>query len=40
MPVVAGGDGIPLTFANRSYYVDLAVEFRLHEMDKQVNVAW
>ena len=35
--VVAGGDGIPLTFSNRSHYVDLALEFRLHEMDKQVD---
>ena len=34
--VVAGGDGIPLTFSNRNHYVDLALEFRLHEMDKQV----
>jgi len=33
----AGGDGIPLTFANRHLYADRALEFRLHEMDRQVD---
>lgn len=38
VPVMAGGDGIPLTFANRHQYVERALNFRLHEMDRQV--AW
>ena len=36
--VVAGGDGIPLTFANRHQYVERALHFRLHEMDRQVSI--
>ena len=34
--VVVGGDGIPLTFSNRNQYADQALEFRRHEMDRQV----
>uniref|UniRef100_A0A8C4T5L3 HECT domain-containing protein n=1 Tax=Erpetoichthys calabaricus TaxID=27687 RepID=A0A8C4T5L3_ERPCA len=37
VPVVPGGDQIPLTFANRKEYVERAVSYRLHEMDQQVN---
>ena len=36
VPIVAGGRSIPLTFANRREYADRAVEYRLHEFDKQV----
>ncbi|XP_051786021.1 probable E3 ubiquitin-protein ligase HERC1 isoform X2 [Erpetoichthys calabaricus] len=35
VPVVPGGDQIPLTFANRKEYVERAVSYRLHEMDQQ-----
>nr|CAB3252556.1 probable E3 ubiquitin-protein ligase HERC1 [Phallusia mammillata] len=35
---VAGGEGIPLTFANRIQYAERALQFRLHEMDRQI--AW
>uniref|UniRef100_A0A8C9U1I0 HECT-type E3 ubiquitin transferase n=1 Tax=Scleropages formosus TaxID=113540 RepID=A0A8C9U1I0_SCLFO len=34
--VVPGGHNIPLTFANRTEYVERALEYRLHEMDRQV----
>ncbi|XP_076815895.1 putative E3 ubiquitin-protein ligase HERC1 isoform X3 [Clavelina lepadiformis] len=34
--VVVGGDGIPLTFSNRNQYADQALEFRRHEMDRQI----
>jgi E3 ubiquitin-protein ligase HERC1 len=36
VPIVPGGRSIPLTFYNRSEYVEQAVQFRLHEMDLQV----
>nr|XP_026694983.1 probable E3 ubiquitin-protein ligase HERC1 isoform X2 [Ciona intestinalis] len=36
VPVVVGGDGIPLTFRNRKEYSDQALYFRLHELDQQV----
>ncbi|XP_029920656.1 probable E3 ubiquitin-protein ligase HERC1 isoform X2 [Myripristis murdjan] len=36
VPVVPGGQNISLTFANRSEYVERALEHRLHEMDSQV----
>ena len=37
VPIVPGGRSIPLTYTNRKQYVDRAVEYRLHEMDMQVN---
>ncbi|KAF7696652.1 hypothetical protein HF521_005070 [Silurus meridionalis] len=36
VPVVPGGHNLPLTFSNRVEYVERALEFRLHEMDRQV----
>ncbi|XP_056259321.1 probable E3 ubiquitin-protein ligase HERC1 isoform X3 [Seriola aureovittata] len=36
VPVVSGGQNISLTFANRTEYVERALEYRLHEMDSQV----
>uniref|UniRef100_UPI003AAEB7BA probable E3 ubiquitin-protein ligase HERC1 n=1 Tax=Centroberyx gerrardi TaxID=166262 RepID=UPI003AAEB7BA len=36
VPVVPGGQNISLTFANRTEYVERALEYRLHEMDPQV----
>ncbi|XP_030623810.1 probable E3 ubiquitin-protein ligase HERC1 [Chanos chanos] len=36
VPVVPGGHNIPLTFSNRTEYVERALEYRLHEMDGQV----
>lgn len=36
VPVVPGGHNIPLTFSNRTEYVERALEYRLHEMDRQV----
>uniref|UniRef100_A0A4W6C7G9 HECT-type E3 ubiquitin transferase n=1 Tax=Lates calcarifer TaxID=8187 RepID=A0A4W6C7G9_LATCA len=36
VPVVPGGQNISLTFANRTEYVERAMDYRLHEMDSQV----
>ncbi len=36
LPIVPNGHDIKLTFGNRCDYVDKALEFRLHELDKQV----
>ncbi|XP_039629608.1 probable E3 ubiquitin-protein ligase HERC1 isoform X4 [Polypterus senegalus] len=36
VPIIPGGNSIPLTFSNRKEYVDRAIEYRLHEMDRQV----
>ncbi|KAL7377168.1 hypothetical protein ABVT39_023074 [Epinephelus coioides] len=36
VPVVPGGQNISLTFANRTEYVERALDHRLHEMDSQV----
>ncbi|XP_038590219.1 probable E3 ubiquitin-protein ligase HERC1 isoform X7 [Micropterus salmoides] len=36
VPVVPGGQSISLTFANRTEYVERALDYRLHEMDSQV----
>ncbi|XP_072518712.1 probable E3 ubiquitin-protein ligase HERC1 isoform X2 [Salminus brasiliensis] len=36
VPVVPGGHNLPLTFTNRNEYVERALEYRLHEMDRQV----
>ncbi|XP_035383560.1 probable E3 ubiquitin-protein ligase HERC1 isoform X3 [Electrophorus electricus] len=35
VPVVPGGQNLPLTFQNRTEYVERALEYRLHEMDRQ-----
>ncbi|XP_029024458.1 probable E3 ubiquitin-protein ligase HERC1 isoform X3 [Betta splendens] len=36
VPVVPGGQNISLTFANRTEYVERALDYRLHEMESQV----
>ncbi|XP_038640315.1 probable E3 ubiquitin-protein ligase HERC1 isoform X8 [Scyliorhinus canicula] len=36
VPIIPGGNSIPLTFSNRKEYVDRAIEYRLHEIDRQV----
>ncbi|XP_043933675.1 probable E3 ubiquitin-protein ligase HERC1 isoform X2 [Protopterus annectens] len=36
VPIIPGGSSIPLTFSNRKEYVERAVDYRLHEMDRQV----
>ncbi|XP_023674598.2 probable E3 ubiquitin-protein ligase HERC1 isoform X1 [Paramormyrops kingsleyae] len=36
VPIIPGGNSIPLTFSNRKEYVDRAIEYRLHELDRQV----
>ncbi|XP_029548253.1 probable E3 ubiquitin-protein ligase HERC1 [Salmo trutta] len=36
VPVVPGGHNISLTFSNKSDYVERALDYRLHEMDRQV----
>ncbi|XP_076011639.1 putative E3 ubiquitin-protein ligase HERC1 isoform X5 [Genypterus blacodes] len=36
VPIIPGGNSIPLTFSNRKEYVERAVEYRLHEIDRQV----
>ncbi|XP_034457870.1 probable E3 ubiquitin-protein ligase HERC1 isoform X1 [Hippoglossus hippoglossus] len=36
VPVVPGGQNISLTFANKTEYVERALDYRLHEMDSQV----
>ncbi|KAI4901439.1 hypothetical protein NFI96_014722 [Prochilodus magdalenae] len=36
VPVIPGGHNLPLTFTNRNEYVERALEYRLHEMDRQV----
>ncbi|CAB1352023.1 unnamed protein product [Coregonus sp. 'balchen'] len=36
VPVVPGGDNISLTFSNKSDYVERALDYRLHEMDRQI----
>lgn len=38
VPIIPGGNSIPLTFSNRKEYVDRAIEYRLHEMDRLVRV--
>ena len=35
-PILLGGSNIPLTYANRKEYVEKSIQFRLHELDKQV----
>ncbi|XP_032396192.1 probable E3 ubiquitin-protein ligase HERC1 isoform X4 [Etheostoma spectabile] len=36
VPIVPGGQNISLTFANRTEYVERALDYRLHEIDSQV----
>ncbi|XP_043943342.1 probable E3 ubiquitin-protein ligase HERC1 [Protopterus annectens] len=36
VPIIPGGNSIPLTYANRKDYVERTIEYRLHEMDQQV----
>lgn len=36
VPVVPGGQNISLTFNNRTEYVERTQDYRLHEMDSQV----
>lgn len=36
VPIIPGGNSIPLTFSNRKEYVERAIEYRLHEIDRQV----
>lgn len=37
VPIVPGGQNIPLTFTNRTEYVEKALDYRLREMDSQVS---
>ncbi|XP_026052426.1 probable E3 ubiquitin-protein ligase HERC1 isoform X3 [Carassius auratus] len=36
VPVIPGGHYVPLTFSSRNDYVERALHYRLHEMDRQV----
>ena len=36
VPIVPGGSSVHLTFANRQEYVEKALQYRLHEVDRQV----
>ncbi|KAG8440199.1 hypothetical protein GDO86_006116 [Hymenochirus boettgeri] len=36
VPIIPGGNSIPLTFSNRKEYVERAIDYRLREMDRQV----
>ena len=36
IPIIPGGSNIKLTFQNRKEYVEKALQFRLHELDEQV----
>ncbi|XP_057693743.1 probable E3 ubiquitin-protein ligase HERC1 isoform X2 [Corythoichthys intestinalis] len=36
VPIIPGGNSIPLTFSNRKEYVERAIEYRLHEINLQV----
>lgn len=40
VPVVPGGHNLPLTFSNRAEYVERVLEYRLHEMDRQVTLVF
>lgn len=37
VPMIPGGHNVPLTFSNRNDYVERALHYRLHEMDRQVS---
>ncbi|KAJ8417270.1 hypothetical protein AAFF_G00284970 [Aldrovandia affinis] len=36
VPIIPGGNSIPLSFSNRKEYVERAIEYRLHEIHRQV----
>ena len=36
VPIQPNGHNIKLTYSNRGDYVNKAMEFRIHELDKQV----
>ncbi|KAL1007751.1 hypothetical protein UPYG_G00091160 [Umbra pygmaea] len=36
VPIIPGGNSIPLSCSNRKEYVERAIEYRLHEIDRQV----
>ena len=36
VPIFPSGHNIHLTFSNRAHYVERALEYRLHEVDRQV----
>ncbi|XP_037104179.1 probable E3 ubiquitin-protein ligase HERC1 isoform X3 [Syngnathus acus] len=36
VPIIPGGNSIPLTFSNRKEYVERAIDYRLHEINRQV----
>lgn len=38
VPIIPGGNSIPLTFSNRKEYVERAIEYRLHEINRQVRM--
>ncbi|XP_059169765.1 probable E3 ubiquitin-protein ligase HERC1 isoform X3 [Physella acuta] len=38
VPVVPGGQSLPVHFHNRNEYVDCVLQYRLHEWDKQVSL--
>lgn len=40
VPVVPGGHNLPLNFSNKAEYVERALEYRLHEMDRQVTLVF
>lgn len=40
VPIIPGGNSIPLSFSNRKEYVERAIEYRLHEIDRQVLDRW
>lgn len=40
VPIIPGGNSIPLSFSNRKEYVERAIEYRLHEIDRQVGAAF
>lgn len=40
VPVVPGGHNLPLNFSNRAEFVERALEYRLHEMDRQVTLVF
>ncbi len=39
VPVIPGGHNVPLTFFNKNSYVERALHYRLHEMDRQVSAS-
>lgn len=37
VPIVPSGENIQLTFSNRVEYVERALQYRMHEMDRQID---